>query len=166
MDEAEGHAADCPQGHEAIEHRCLTDRPGESPPFAEESGHSDRSRPGQHGNGKKATADEPDGEEEAGEGSSKGPERLSGLGGTFDVGLSVGVQSGGGGHDDGEHDEIGKRHARENVEATCALLALHLGRAGLLLEGENVGSSFGLFSHFFEAMGSLPEEQIRRDGGP
>ena len=95
----------------------------------------------------------------------EGRECLSGLGGSIDAGLAVGMQGLSGDDDDGKHDEVGKRHAREYIETAGALLALHLGRARLSPEREDIGTAFRLIPHFLQAVGSLPEEQIRRDGG-
>ena len=72
---------------------------------------------------KQPAADETEREQGAGEVSGEGLERRGGLGGALDVGLVVGVQRLGGGDDDGEHDEVGERHAGEHVEAAGGLLA-------------------------------------------
>jgi hypothetical protein len=69
----------------------------------------------------------------------EGLERLGGLGCALDAGLVVDVQGLGCGHDDGEHDEVGERHA---------------------------GAALGFVAHLFEAVGALPEEQVRRDVVP
>jgi hypothetical protein len=80
--------------------------------------------PANTGIGEKAAADEAEGEQSAGEVPGEGLERLGRLGGALDVGLVVGMQRLGGRHDDGEHDDIGERHADKDVEPARALLAL------------------------------------------
>ena len=84
---------------------------------------------GEHRYGQEAAADEAEGEQGAREMPGKGLERLGRLSGTLDVGLVVGMQRLGGRHDDGEHDEVGERHADKDVEPARALLALGTGRA-------------------------------------
>ncbi len=75
----------------------------------------------------------------------------------------MGVEGLGGRDDDREHDQVGKGHAREDVKSAGALLALGL-CGTLVCERFGLGAAFGFVAHFFEAMGALPEEQVRRDG--
>ena len=73
------------------------------------------------------------------------------------------LQGLGGGDDNGEHDEVRKRHADEHVEPARALLASGASRA-LFAEGLRLGAPFGFVTHLFEAVRALPEEQVGRDG--
>ena len=64
-----------------------------------------------------------------------------------------------GGHDDGEHDEVGECHAGEDVQAAGGLLALGAFRA-LPLERLCLCVALGFVAHLFEAVSALPEEQV------
>ena len=162
MQEAQGGAADSADGNQAVEHGGFADRPGESPLLAQEPGHADRAGAGEHGDGQQPAADEAEREQRAGEVTGEGLERLGGLGCALDAGLVVGMQGLGCGHHDGEHDEVGERHAGEDVQAAGGLLAPGPLRA-LPPQGLCPGAAAGFVAHLFEAVGALPEEQVRRD---
>ena len=92
--------------------------------MAEQAGHADRAGGGKHRDCQEAATDEAEGEQGAGEVPSKGLECCGRLSGALDIGLVVGMQRLGRRHDDGEHHEVGKGHACEDVEPARALLAL------------------------------------------
>jgi hypothetical protein len=119
--------------------------------------------PASTGMAKSPTADEAEREDRTGEVTGEGLEGVGGLGCALDVGHVVGMEGLGGGHDDGEHDQVGERHAAEHVEPAGGLFAP--GSFGTLsLEGLCPGTALGFVTHLFEAVGTLPKEQVRRNG--
>jgi hypothetical protein len=66
--------------------------------------------------------------------------------------------------DDRKHHNVGEGHAGEHVETTGAFLERR-SRLASVPQGSGLVTAFWVVAHLLEAVGALPEEQVRRDCG-
>ena len=75
------------------------------------------------------------------------------------------MESLGGRHDDGKHHEVGESHPGEDVESAGGLFVAGSSRTQSFERGGS-RAPFGFVTHFFEAVRTLPKEEVWRYGRP